>query len=244
MQLIVLGSNGTFPTAGRATSGYLLGDRGSFLWIDAGAGTFERLLARIDPTALVGLAVSHIHVDHSVDVMPLYHWLRFSGNSAGQLDLVLPSGAFERLSAYVNPGGQHLRETFNVIVDPESLELGGFKVSVGTAIHPVPTMQFRVEAGDRVVAYSADTGPGSDLEILGHEADLMIAEATFQGTSKDVDHHLTAAEAGEAASVAGARRLMLTHIHPRLDPEVSIAEAATRFDGEIMVATPGLEVEI
>ena len=40
------------------------------------------------------------------------------------------------------------------------------------------------------------------------------------------------------AATAGAKRLVLTHITPNLDPGVSLEEAASAFDGAIDVAVP------
>lgn len=244
MRVTVLGSNGTYPTAGRPTSGYLFEYGESSIWVDAGSGTFDQILRRVNPASLTGLIISHIHLDHSVDVMPLYHWLRFSGEASTRLPLVLPAATLERLAAYANPSGEAFEQTFEIIVDPPEATLGEFEIGFGAGVHPVPTLQMRIQAGGAAVAYSADTGPGSDLVKLGRGVDLMIAEATFQGSSKPADHHLTASEAGEAASVAGAHRLMLTHILPDLDPTVSVREASRKFEGEIIVAEPGMEVEV
>jgi ribonuclease BN (tRNA processing enzyme) len=55
---------------------------------------------------------------------------------------------------------------------------------------------------------------------------------------------MTAAEAGEWAAKARARRLLLTHFWPGSDRAVSVAEAAARFGGEILAAEEGLAVEL
>ena len=94
------------------------------------------------------------------------------------------------------------------------------------------------------MAYSADTGTGSDLVDLAAGANTLVAEATFQGQDKPAPHHLTATEAGEIAREAGVERLILTHLLPTLDPQRSIAEAAVVFGGDVMVAAPDLEVLI
>ena len=48
--------------------------------------------------------------------------------------------------------------------------------------------------------------------------------------------HLSASRPARHAKAAGAKRLMLTHITPDLDPEVSRAEAKAAFDGPIDIA--------
>jgi ribonuclease BN (tRNA processing enzyme) len=56
--------------------------------------------------------------------------------------------------------------------------------------------------------------------------------------------HSSARQAGEHAAKAGAKRLMLTHIVPTLDPDVSVAEASQVFDGPVSAATEGSVVAI
>ena len=104
--------------------------------------------------------------------------------------------------------------------------------------HPVETWGMRVEHDGAVLAYSADTGPCDALVELARGADLALVEAAFE-TGRD-DHappdlHLTAREAGQAATAAGVRRLVLTHLPPWNDPEVARRDAQAAFDGPVEV---------
>ena len=247
MELWVLGANGTYPTAGRPTAGYLLSHRDTRVWIDAGSGTFGGLLELMDPADLDALIISHMHVDHCADVFPLYHYLRFGPVDRPPLPLIVPDGAVERLSAFLDSGGgSHLAETFapHTPAPGEVVSLGTMAFRFGRSDHPVPTLQVRAEAEGRSITYSADTGTGSDLVELAAGANTLLAEATFLGPDKPAPHHLTATEAGQIARQAGVERLILTHLMPTLDPQQSIAEAAAVFGGDVMVAAPNLEVLI
>ena len=51
-------------------------------------------------------------------------------------------------------------------------------------------------------------------------------------------------EAGRVARRAGVGRLVLTHIPPWTDREAVRAEAASEFDGEILLAEPDLRLDI
>ena len=246
MQLRVLGANGTYPTAGNPSAGYLVTHGDAAVWVDAGSGTMSALQELMDPGELDALVVSHAHVDHCADVFPLYHYLRFGPTPRAGLPLFVPEQTAERLAAFADPSGAHFAEVFDVTVpaDGASTAVGPFRMSFGRADHPVPTLLLRIEAEGRRLAYTADTGTGCDLVGLAEGANTLLAEATFQGTEKPAPHHLSAAEAGEVAHRAGVERLILTHILPTLDRTTSIAEAATRFGGDIMAAAPGLEVLI
>lgn len=246
MELRVLGANGTYPTAGRPAAGYLVSHGGSSVWIDTGTGTLLALQELMDPADLDAIVVSHVHADHSSDLFPAYHYLRFGPTPRTGIALFVPEGAAERLSAYVDPAGSSFATTFDVIVPRPGdwHDVGALRLAFGRADHPVPTLLVRAEAGGRSLAYTADTGTGCDLAGFAGGSNTLLAEATFQGSEKPADHHLTATEAGKIATAAGVERLILTHILPSLDPVRSIEEAAAGFRGDVMAAAPGLEVVI
>ncbi|HKE51435.1 MAG TPA: MBL fold metallo-hydrolase, partial [Actinomycetes bacterium] len=116
---------------------------------------------------------------------------------------------------------------------------------VARVAHPVLAYGMRIEHEGRVFAYSGDTGPCAALDRVAKGADLFLCEAAFHvGRDSDRDLHLNGHEAAEAASRAGARSLLLTHVPPWNDPERTLAEATPAFRGPIQLARPGLVVEI
>lgn len=231
--------------AGRPTAGYLVTHEGTSVLIDAGAGVLGELLDVMDPADLDAVVISHVHADHSSDVFPLYHYLRFGPTPRDGLRLFVPEGAVDRMSAFVDPSGDHFTAVFDAVVPgTEQFAVGAMTFRFDQAHHPVPTLLVRIDAGGRSITYSADTGTDCDLVQLASGANTLLAEATFQGDDKPAPHHLTAREAGAVAQAAGVERLILTHILPSLDPNRSIEEAAAGFRGDVMAAAPGLEVVI
>jgi ribonuclease BN (tRNA processing enzyme) len=91
---------------------------------------------------------------------------------------------------------------------------------------------FRVQ-GDRLLAYSGDSGPCDALAELGRDADLFVCEATLERADLDGPErgHLAPDEAAGAA--AGAKRLLVTH-RPQ---ELSLPDT-------VELAYDGLELEI
>jgi ribonuclease BN (tRNA processing enzyme) len=79
---------------------------------------------------------------------------------------------------------------------------------------------------------------------MSRDADLLVAEATYQDASSQAFFHMSATQAAQHATRAGAKRLMLTHILPTLDREISREEAAMAFDGVIDLAEDGMTIEI
>jgi ribonuclease BN (tRNA processing enzyme) len=55
---------------------------------------------------------------------------------------------------------------------------------------------------------------------------------------------LSASEAGELATAAGARRLLLPHFWPGTDRDLAVREARRSFAGEIHRADEGAVIEL
>lgn len=94
--------------------------------------------------------------------------------------------------------------------------------------------------------YTGDTGPSPEVGRLARDADLLLAEATYADeVPVDSRNHLSsAAVAGDHAAAANARRLLLVHLQPGTDPEAALAAARSRCDAEVMVAHPGLRLQV
>jgi ribonuclease Z len=112
-----------------------------------------------------------------------------------------------------------------------SVRVNGRQVTLAEVSTPRP---------GQVVAFVMDTGICAAAVELAAGADLLVIESTFltaQAALAAEAGHLTAAQAGQIATTAGVRKLVLTHFSQRY-PDASLfgAEAAAHFDGEIVVA--------
>jgi ribonuclease BN (tRNA processing enzyme) len=247
VRLTVLGSNGTYPTVGRPASGYLLAAGGQQVLLDCGPGVFAALHERgVVPDVIV---LSHGHGDHCSDVVSLLNYLRFDRSEYRGIPLLAPRGVVNRLAAFVGAGPDHL--FFDVfapdLVMPGSvIRFGNVTLSFAEAVHPVPAVSVRVAAGGVSLTYSGDTGPGGGLADLAVASDLMLCEATHQGVPAPdrYPYHLYASETGGIATVSEVAALLVTHVAPTLDPDVSVIEAAREFDGPVAHAAPGMEVDL
>ena len=247
VRLTVLGSNGTYPTVGKPASGYLLAAGGHQILLDCGPGVFAALHERgIVPDVIV---LSHGHGDHCTDVVSLLNYLRFDRSEYRGIPLLAPRGVVDRLASFVGAGPDHL--FFDVfapdLVMPGSvIRFGEVALSFAEAVHPVPAVCVRVAVGGASLTYSGDTGPGGGLAQLATGSDLILCEATHQGvpTPDRYPYHLYASEAGAIATTSEVGALLVTHIAPTLDPEVSVTEAALEFEGPVAHAAPGMEVDL
>ena len=250
MRLAILGSSGTWPAPRRPASGYLVERAGTRVVLDLGSGAFAALAGRTDPGNLDAIVISHIHPDHCTDLFPFYHYLAYGPGGKTPIPLYAPEGAVEHLAAFVRASAAdhpfYGAFAVNTVGEGDRAAVGALQMAFAATEHPVPTVGVRVEGEGRVLVYTADTGPGGGVPALAVGADLLLAEATYQGESADKPYadHLTAAEAGRLARDAGVRRLMLTHLPPTLDVARSVEEAEASFGRPVQAAVPGMEVRV
>jgi ribonuclease BN (tRNA processing enzyme) len=249
VELIVLGAHGTWPSAGGATSGLLVRHEGISVVLDLGSGTVAKLQEHVGLFEPHAVLISHSHPDHVSDLYTYLLARLFAPERPPLIPLFLAPKVLERFTPLLadDSGDMRPQEAFDVVeVEPGTeLAVGPFTIRTAPMRHSVPTLGVRVEADGVALAYSADTGPSDELVRLSRGCDLLVAEASWQTDGIDRPPiHLTAREAGEMAARGECGRLMLTHIRPHLDRDLSREEAGGTFGGEILLAAEGLAVEV
>ena len=237
MDLTVLGCSGSFGApAGGACSGYLVRTAGAVLWLDCGNGTLANLQRHAGVEDLTAVVVTHWHPDHCVDLYGLHVLLKFGLGRQG-LPLYAPAGTEARLGTLVDGdwGGVF---AWNAVGDGDATTVADCGLRFSRTAHPPPTLAVELSGDGKRLVYTADTGPDWSPEAFGPGADLVVSEATFQRDNEGTGIHLSARQAGEAARAAGARRLMLTHLWPGLDPTASVVEGSEAFGREVLLAAP------
>ena len=260
MQVTVLGKSPAWQDAGGACSGYLVQTAATTLLMDCGNGVFGRLRERLDYLEVDAVVVSHMHADHTLDLIPYAYALTYSprqqplpvGPHPGREvparpALHLPPGGGDVLRAICGAweceglieGAFDVRE-----YEPgEELAIGDLRLRFGRVPHYVPTYAIRIAAGDGAgptLTYGADCSPNDELVAIAEGSDLALFEATLARPERNgIRGHLTAVEAGEHARRAGAGRLVITHIPDEIDERLSLEDAARAFGGPTELAVPG-----
>ncbi len=158
-----------------------------------------------------------------------------------------PAGTAERMArAYDMPENPGMKEVFEFrTLTAGRFDLGPFRIDVAQVNHPVDAFAFRLEHGGRSLVYSGDTGESAELVELARDTDLFLCEAAYlDGRDTYRAVHLNGREAGEHATAAGARKLVLTHIPPWTDAELNRRDAAAAYPGPVEIARAGAVYEI
>lgn len=253
-RVVVLGSCGAWPEPGRACSGFLLEHDGFRVALDLGYGTLSRLLALLGSTTAAGLdavVVTHDHPDHVVDLHGLFRARLYDGQQLPRISLYAPEAVLERIAGLEDGERSLTGRVFAWHPLPAGgYDLGPFRLESWSLPHYVPNAGVRLSTPELIVAYTGDTGPDPALAEIGRDAELFIVDATdrYQHAGEPPDAqppmNLTAREAGEAATAAGAHKLMLTHFWPGNDRDRSRAAAAEAFSGEILIADEGAVIDL
>lgn len=254
-RLVVLGSCGAWPEAGRACSGFLLEHGGARVVLDLGYGTLPRLLTLLGSSSGAGIdavIVTHNHPDHMVDLHGLFRARWFGQRGEPPVPLYAPEAVVTRVAELEEGDTAAVRHVFDWHALPGGpYEVGPFTLEATELPHFVPNAGVRLSGAGLTVAYTGDTGPCPAVVALGRDSDVFVVEASDRGQRPEVPAatsetqlHMTSHDAGEAATAASARRLRLTHFWPGNDRERSRADAAEHFAGEIALADEGMELQL
>lgn len=257
MNLTILGSAAAGANPGSGCTSFLVRAEETNVLFDCGSGAVGQLKRWIDVRSLDAIIVSHMHLDHILDLVTLRAAFRYAPEPFEErVPLWLPPGGREILDRLAGPldldhhSPLYFDQVYQVAeYNPiDSLQIGGVAVDFARTQHPMPAWAMRIaRAGsDRAIGYTSDTGPITNLATFFRGVDTLICEATLlESGANPVDRgHMTAAEAGRLATTCEAGRLLLTHFWEELGIEKLLAAASMTFDGPIELAWPGVEISV
>jgi hypothetical protein len=135
----------------------------------------------------------------------------------------------------------------NVLYDERTLHDGlvatvhDFTVRSAAVEHGIEAYGLRIEAEGSSLAYSGDSAPCEALLRIAENVDLFLCAA---GTMTSSTIHPNPRQAGELATAAGARHLVLTHLAPGSDEAEALALAASAYAGPLSLAVEGAQFEL
>lgn len=265
IEVVTLGTGSPIPDPHRAGAATLVRIDGTQLLFDCGRAVVMRLAAAGSlPMLLDAVLLTHLHSDHTTDLNDVVTTRWIMSPVESPLPVVGPPGTrrfTDRTLAMLTDDvgyrrGHHADLQWDPtcrvteVLDGLAWEDHGIRVTAAPTDHrPVaPTIGYRIEAGDHVVAIAGDTVPCEGLDRICAEADVYVQTVLRDDLVRTVpsprfqdvlDYHSTCEDAGRTAARAGVKTLVLTHPvpPPAAGTEAQWVEAAAaHFRGEIVLA--------
>ena len=191
MKLTILGKYGPFAPKESSTSSYFLETENAKILIDCGSGAVSKLVDKNAVKDLSFIILSHLHFDHVSDMGVLSYALSFSGRK-DKINVYLPfeDGAVLNLIKSIS--------IFNLIPIEEGkiYTESGAKFSFYETVHPVKCYGVKVEADNKVLAYTGDSVLTENLINLVKGANFVIADGNvIESDYKETLPHMSVKQA-------------------------------------------------
>jgi ribonuclease Z len=249
-KLIILGTSSAVPDLDHENTHMAIVGKTRKVLVDTGSSPTIRLLqAGLDPNDVTDLFLTHFHPDHVSGVPSLLmnswltgrkHRLQIYGlaDTNERMEKIMQLYEWSRWPDFYPVSFQELLANGCTL----AIDCPDFRIYTSLVCHMIPALGLRIESPEsgQVIAYSCDTEPCASVIRLAEGADILIHEAS--GASLG---HSSPAQAGEIATTAKARHLVLIH-YPTgnsFDPAALVAQARQTFSGPITVARDFMEFE-
>ncbi len=247
MRLTIVGSGDAFGSGGRFNTCFQVESGTSRVLLDCGASSMVALRARsIEPNAIDGIVLSHLHGDHFGGLPFFFLDAQFLSRRERLLTIAGPSGTRERVPAALEvffAGSSATNWRFPVEIVEIAVgvptRLLGFDIVTAEVVHAsgAPSTAVRLGAEGRTLAYSGDTEWTEALLPVADGADLFVVECYEY--ARELPGHLNWMTLSRRLPDLRAKRIMLTHMNPSMLARLEEARARG-----LMIAEDGLVVEI
>ena len=249
LRLSVLGAGPAYTDRPGATGACYLVTLGSTrILVDLGQGSFPRIFEHVHPEALDAVAISHLHPDHYIDLVPLRHYLRYEFSPPRRMRVLAPSQLAPRLDAlHAWPG--FCAEVLDITTLGDlPHRIGELTVQGRLVTHTDESYAIRVgpAAGNGTgLVYSGDCGRAEDIAPLIRPGDILLAEVSFgTGPVPPGAQHLDGPSVGRLAASTGVSRALLTHLQMGNDPGATVDSCRAAYAGPVDMVWPGAELEL
>ena len=275
LELVVLGSGGP-RAFGRGETSYvvLVGGTPRVL-VDAGSGAFVELgKLNLDLGKMDIALLTHLHIDHSADLPSVFNARALGSDDPITFRVFGPDGAglfpptTKFLHLLFDPGGVYeYQKTFGAdetiqgtdlpiaLDSPEKVIVsdGDLRVSdIATHHGDCPSIGYRINFKGQSITFAGDMDASAlgNLERLAKGTDLLVLHAAVldpPDTPKILFTLHTAPKGlGEAAHIAGAKHVLLSHIPPVVeDHEAAVLRSIhNSYSGPVEFAHDGQRIPV
>lgn len=275
LELIVLGSGGPRAFGRGGTSYVVLLDGTPRILVDAGSGVFvESGKLGLDLDRMDIILLTHLHIDHSADLPAIFNERALSASEPIHFKLFGPEGAglFPSTTKFLHlifdSGGIYeYQKTFGADESIEGADLpitldspekeiiseGDLHVSeIATHHGDCPSVAYRVNYKSESITFAGDMDASAiaNLEHIAKDTNLLVVHAAVLDPPDSpailYTLHTPPRQLGEAAQVAGAKHLLLSHIPPAVEEKESAVLSSIRasYKGPVEFATDGMRISV
>ncbi|MEX1000066.1 MAG: ribonuclease Z [Thermodesulfobacteriota bacterium] len=249
MKLTILGSGTCIPNTKRGSSGYLLETSDSKILLDCGSGTTWKLeQIGISYLEIDHIFFSHIHPDHTGDLVPFLFATKYSHFREREKPLYLWGG--KGFTTFFNA----LKEAYGNWITPDGLnveelkggsgDFGDFKITATKVPHIESSQAYKIESEGKTLVYSGDTDYSDSLINLSANTDLLIIECALANDSYKMRGHLTPNEVIRTINASNPQKVVITHLYSECDEEKVVQTIRNNVDAEVIEAQDLLVVII
>ncbi len=250
MKLTILGSGTLVPHELRGAPGYAVSalDARELLLFDSGSGTLQRAArAGLDWRGVNHIFYTHYHPDHTLDLVSFLFAANYAPPEPRTRPLTVhgPAGLEDFYghiaTAWPSIAPKHYDLDLRVLSHEAEVHIdGGWRVSCMAMDHGASGgLGYRVKREGRVLALSGDTQYCANLVRLADSADLLVCECSSDEANR-VEGHMTPAQVARVASESGAKRVLITHVYPPLEP-LELADECEQLFG--VAVEPGVDLQ-
>ena len=207
MELTVLGKYGPYPNATGCASGYLVKNRGDLLVMDMGSGTLSRLMALTDIREVRHIFISHLHYDHTSDLLPFRYLLEELNHSVNIYVHREDTAWYRLLFSHPNFKVRDIDE--NTEIKAGSMTLNFLKMEHTSNDYAI------IVRGEKTLSYTGDTVYNENVLKCLRLSDTVLADCSKPESFKGP--HMTVGQAKELAEKYGAE-IIATHLSASFDP--------------------------
>ena len=242
MKVVLLGTGTSYPDPQRVQSGILVEDGEHRILLDIGSGILHRLTQlEIDITTIDSVFISHFHIDHCADFLPLCQSLWLSGYDK-TLSLFAPPTVREWSRGINDIAFKYLRDKLLIqtttLNENDVIPRGNLTIVAGPTLHSnYDTRAFRVEHEGKTLTFSSDTAPCRDIIDLAKGTDVLVHECNWLDGSHPEGVHTSPSELAKIVEDVNPSRVVLTHMSPEVvaNQDKVIEIVSRRTNAEVVI---------
>lgn len=240
LNLTVLGSGTCELRAEASSPAHLVSAGDTHLVMDLGQGALRRMMqAGVAPVDLSAVLLTHHHLDHMADLLPLLFAANYDPamKERARLTLAAHHGMQEVLSS-LEAAFDHWLTPQPPTVNPlwltpgDQFTIGPITVACAPASHMETSLAYRLTFGSASLVYLGDSEAHPGLVEFCTKANLLLVNCASTDEHPKPGH-LGPRAAGKLAAEAEVGGLLLSHLYRDVDPRKALASASDNYGGPL-----------